>query len=251
MIIQMPSLNDRVLRVLEDVEYRNMRTKSDREAIFRLRYEAYVREGAIAENSERMFYDKDDNAPNVTLVGVYICGKLAGSIRLHDTCSDEKYLPSTSVFPEFLEPEISAGRKIIDPTRFVADYEMSRKFPELPYITLRVPWMSMEHFDAELMLAAVRSEHQAFYRRLWGNEPICAPRPYPKLSKPICLTALRYRDAKQNVLDRLPFFASTNHEREMLFGRNDDLRSLPASHLVYRPSGNSSSEDTCLVKVRG
>lgn len=251
MIIQLPSLNDRVLRVLEDVEYRNMRKESDRNAVFRLRYEAYLREGAISENSEGMFYDKDDNAPNVTLVGVYISGKLAGSIRLHHTCSGENYLPTTSVFPEFLEPEISAGRKIIDPTRFVADYEMSRKFPELPYITLRVPWMSMEYFDAELMLAAVRSEHQAFYRRLWGNEPICAARPYPKLSKPICLTALRYRLAKETVLNRMPFFASTSDERGMLFGPNADLGSSLASDRVNRSSGNLSSEHACLAKVRG
>jgi N-acyl-L-homoserine lactone synthetase len=251
MIIQMPSLNDRVLRVLEDVEYKNMHNESDRNSVFRLRYNAYLREGAIPENSERMFYDKDDNLSNVTLVGIYIYGDLAGSIRLHNTCSDEKYLPSTSVFPEFLQPEISSGRKIVDPTRFVADFEMSRKFPELPYITLRVPWMSMEYFDAELMLAAVRSEHQAFYRRLWGNEPICAPRPYPNLSKPICLTALRYRLAKETVLTRMPFFASTSDEREMLFGPNADLGSSLALDRVNRSSGNLSSEHACLAKVRG
>lgn len=251
MIIQMPSLNDRVSRLLEDVEYRVMHRNSDRNAVFRLRYNAYLKEGAISENAEGLFYDEDDSAPNAVLIGVYVSGVLAGSIRLHVTCANGKYLPSTSVFPEFLEPEISAGRKIVDPTRFVADFEMSRKFPELPYITLRVPWMSMEYFGAELMLAAVRAEHQAFYRRLWGNQPVCPPRPYPKLSKPICLTVLRYRLARENVLERMPFFASTSREREMLFGAQTDRVSSRGPAQAARAPETLSSENACLAKVRG
>lgn len=251
MIIPMPSLNDRVLRTLEDVEYRNMSTESEREAVYKLRYNAYLREGAISEGSERKFYDIDDESSNVIVVGIYINGDLAGSVRLHHTCLDDKYLPTTAVFPEFLEPEISAGRKIVDPTRFVADFEMSRKHPELPYITLRAPWMSMEYFNADLMLAAVRAEHYPFYRRLWGNELICAPRPYPKLNKPICLSALRYRLAKETVLNRMPFFASTKDEREMLFGPNAELGVPVASGHMNRSSGNLSPVNACLAKVRG
>ena len=41
------SLSDRVLALLERVNYRRADTAEEREAIFRLRYEAYLREGAI------------------------------------------------------------------------------------------------------------------------------------------------------------------------------------------------------------
>lgn len=76
-------------------------------------------------------------------------------------------------------PKLVSREVIIDPTRFVADHEISRAVPELPYIALRIPWMAMGHFKAEIMLAAVRQEHQSFYRRLWGNELLAPPRRYP------------------------------------------------------------------------
>jgi hypothetical protein len=41
------SLSDRVLALLERVNYRRADTAEEREAIFRLRYEAYLSEGAI------------------------------------------------------------------------------------------------------------------------------------------------------------------------------------------------------------
>jgi hypothetical protein len=86
-------------------------------------------------------------------------------------------------------------------------------------VTTRLAWLASEYFSTSLLLATVRAEHQAFYRRVFGHRLICEPRHYPSLTKPICLMALDYSMARERVIDRHPFFRSTVFERRMLFGR--------------------------------
>jgi hypothetical protein len=197
---QSTSLVDRVQELLQRVDYRRAETTEERAAIFRLRYQAYLRESAISPNPSGQFTDPVDDRENCWIFGVYVDGKL-------------------DVFSDVLLGDILAGKKVIDPTRFVADRDMSRAFPELPYATLRLPWLALEYFDADYMLAAVRAEHQAFYKKLWGTKLVCEPRPYPNLQKPISLMTLDYRAVRDRVYRRYPFFHSSQFERRMLFER--------------------------------
>jgi len=236
-----PSLRDRIEGLMPRVRYRRAVTAGDREAIFRMRHAAYLREGAIAPRPRGLFFDEVDDAANTVLVAVHVDGRIAGSIRISIATPLLPEIPTAKVFPEFLLPEIAAGRVIVDPTRFVGDREISREIPELPYLTLRVPWLAMEHFGADLMLAAVRPEHQAFYRRLWGNETVCPPRPYPALARPVALTVLDYARARDTVHDRHPYFRSTAAERTAIFG--DEPGSARAGgNLPSRSIGESPIE---------
>jgi len=214
-----PSLADRVMRLLERVDYRHAETPQERDDIFKLRYAAYLREGAIPASPGERFSDSLDDTANAHIFGVYVDGALASSIRLHVAtrqCSD---LPALNVFADLLSPEIAAGRVIVDPTRFVADRGASRRHPELPYVTTRLAWMASEFFGANLLLATVRAEHQAFYRRVFGHRLICEPRHYPSLMKPISLMGLDYQLSRERVPQRYAFFRSTYFERRMLFAR--------------------------------
>ena len=58
-----------------------------------------------------------------------------------------------------------------------------KRFPELPYVTLRLAYMACEYFNADLGLAIVRAEHQAFYRRVFLHETIAEPRLFPGLAQ--------------------------------------------------------------------
>ena len=80
-------------------------------------------------------------------------------------------------------------------------------------------WLASEYFSASLLLATVRVEHQAFYRRVFGHRLICEPRHYPSLTKPISLMALDFPLSRERVMQRYPFFRSTVFERRMLFAR--------------------------------
>jgi hypothetical protein len=213
------SFVDRIDRLLERVDYRRADSIEERSAIFRLRHEAYLREGAIAPRLSGEFTDPFDDDENAWIFGVYIDGELASSIRLNITVPSLRRFPTLEVFPDALSDDVLAGRCFVDPTRFVAARAASRRYPELPYVTVRLPWMASEYFKADYLLAAVRAEHQAFYKRLLGHEVVCAPRPYPNLQKPISLMSLDYRATRERVQARYPFFRSTYFERRMLFER--------------------------------
>jgi hypothetical protein len=218
-VLRPTTLNDRVMELLQRVDYRLATTADEREPIYALRYNAYLREGAISANSSKRFADPVDEQENTWIFGVYIEGLLASSIRLTVTTARSKDIPALHVFSDVLPAEIENGRTMVDPTRFVADRELSRRHPELPYVTLRLPWIAMEHFKADWMFAAVREEHQGFYKRLWGHQILCPPRPYPELDKPISLMTLDYRSVRDEVHRQRPFFRSNYFERRMLFGQ--------------------------------
>ncbi len=86
---------------------------------------------------------------NAWTFGVYIDDELAASLRLHVATKDCPVFPTLAVFPDLLEPELQAGKTIIDPTRLVTDQRLARLYPSLPYITLRLCWMAAMHFEAD------------------------------------------------------------------------------------------------------
>jgi N-acyl amino acid synthase FeeM len=208
---------ERVSQFLSIVEYRRADSDPDREAIYRLRYDAYRREGTISAAPERRLTDSYDEADNALIFGLYVGGELASSIRLTVASDEYPNLPALQVFGDILTGELERGKIIVDPTRFVANHRMSRLYPELPHATVRLAWAATEYFQADLLLATVRTEHQAYYRRMFEHHVICEARPYPMLIKPISLMWTEYPAAREQVLDRYPFFATSMAERRALF----------------------------------
>src|SRR5947209_12930882 len=205
--------------LLDNVDYRLADTPEQREEIYRLRYRAYLREGAIRPSDDQRVTDRFDNMRNSWIFGVYLDGILASSIRISVASPEFPASPSFDVFPDLLEPELEAGKVLVDPTRFVADPGREKRFPELPYVTLRLAYIACGFFNADLGLATVRAEHQAFYRRVFMHKPISSPREYPGLVKPICLMAVDYPALRDKVFERYPYLRSSYFERRMLFQR--------------------------------
>lgn len=213
------SRSQRLTDLLNRVDYKLAESEADKEVIYRLRYRAYRHEGAVQPNSERKISDQFDDAPNSWIIGVYFDGELASSLRISVSSPEHPVSPSVNVFPDLLEAEVAQGKVMVDPTRFVGDPVRENKFPELPYMTLRLAYIACEHFNADIGLASVRAEHQAFYRRVFLHRPISTPRIYPGLTKPICLMAVDYPAMREKVFARYPYFRSSQFERRMLFDR--------------------------------
>ena len=212
-----PSLAERVTHLLGRVECRRVDAPEELEAIYSLRYKAYRREGSIPRNADRRFFDADDAAPNVWIFGIYLDRELISSIRMHVSLPAYPDIPAAHVFGDILGPEIGAGKVIVDPTRFVADHVHARQFLELPYVTTRLVVMAGEYFNADYLLATVRAEHQAFYRRVFGGNVVCEAREYPGLGKPISMMMSPREAVTAYIARRYPFFASTPFERSALF----------------------------------
>src|SRR2546429_6160638 len=69
--------------LLDQVDYRLAETPEEKEEIYRLRYRAYLREGAIQPSSDQRVTDQYDYAPNAWTFGVYFHGELYSSIRVN------------------------------------------------------------------------------------------------------------------------------------------------------------------------
>lgn len=237
-----PTFSERVLDLSDKIDYRQAVTDAERDAIYRLRYEAYIREGTIAPSFGRRLSDRYDDLDNAWIFGVFVEGRLSASIRLNISSPSTPEIPAMGVFSDILEPVVTSGKTVIDPTRFVVDQSVAKQYPELPYLTVRIGWMAGEYFAADMILATVRVEHQAFYKRTFGHELIAEARDYPSLKKPISMMALDYAAMKHRVHHRYPFFRSTAFERRMLFGGADT-----AAAWEVAPAADEASDDAAMV----
>jgi hypothetical protein len=213
--------------LLEQVDYRLAQTPEDKEEIYRLRYRAYLREGAIKESPEQRVTDQYDDLPNAWTFGVYLQGELYSSVRISVLNLEWRRSTSADLFGDILIPMLDQGDVIVDPSRFVADPDKAQRIPELPYVTLRLAYMACEYFNADLGLAIVRPEHQAFYRRVFLHETIAEPRLVAGLLKPCGLMSADFQVLKEKVFERYPMMRSTAFERRMLFARGDERYPSP------------------------
>lgn len=218
------------IELLDQVEYRLAETEVEKEEIYNLRYRAYLNEGAIEPCAERRLADRFDELPNSWTFGIYLGGELTSSVRISVAAPHHSDTPAVDAFPDLLEPELARGKVIVDPNRFVADPVRRTKYPQLPYVTLRLAYVACEHFNADIGTATVRKEHQAFYRRVFLHETIAEPRLVPGLAKPFGLMAADFPALHERVFERYPIMRSTAFERRMLFERAADR--LPASEFV-------------------
>jgi len=79
---------------LEHVDYRLAVTPEEKDKIYRLRYRAYLREGAIVPSASERVTDRYDDAPNTWTFGIYLHGELYSSIRVSVLNSEWRGSPS-------------------------------------------------------------------------------------------------------------------------------------------------------------
>ena len=225
--------------LLDQVDYRLAQTPEEKEEIYNLRYRAYLREGAVKESAGQRVTDQYDDLPNSWTFGVYFRGDLHSSVRISVLTSEWRLSCSAEAFGEILNPRLDRGETIVDPARFVADPDKAKRLPELPYVTLRLAYMACEYFNADIGLAIVRAEHQAFYRRVFLHETIAEPRDFPGLLKPVGLMAADFPALRDKVFERYPMMRSTAFERRMLFERAGE-RHAPTPDAMVSPFERTS-----------
>ena len=204
---------------MESVEHRVAISPGERAAAYRLRYDAYLRNGLLAARADHRLHDQRyDDAPDTWVSLTYVDGELAGTARISFGADCDALLPSLRVYPEVIAPRLALGRSIVEFTRLAAKLEFSQTYPELAYLIMRPAYLAAEHFGADYAVASPRAEHMAFYRRVFGGEQWCAPRPYPGLTALFGCMGADFRAAQAGVEARYPFFRSPPAEREALFG---------------------------------
>jgi len=217
--------------VLSRLDYRLIETPEEKDSVYLMRYRAYLHAGLISPSESQRIIDIYDDAPNAWIFGIYVDGELCGSFRLHVLTSESRMSYTTELFGDVLHPRLDRGEVFVDPARFAADPETGHRFPELPYLTVRLGYMACDHFNADTGLSMVRTDHQAFYRRVFLSEPIAGPRPFPGWNTmKVALMASDFRKVREKILTRFPIMRSSAFERRMLFQRQTDL--LPTRERV-------------------
>lgn len=215
-----PQLNVRGAGLFDRVDYRLIETPEEKDLIYLMRYRAYLHGGLISPSETLRVTDRYDDSPNVWLFGIFVDGELCGSFRLHVLTSEWRDSYTTQLFGDILHERLDRGEVFIDPARFTADPEKARRFPELPYLTVRLAYMACDYFNADTGLAMVRTDHQAFYRRVLLSETISEPRPFPGWdTRQVILMASDFPKVREKILTRFPIMRSNAFERRMLFER--------------------------------
>jgi len=223
------SLSVRGGALFDRVDYRLIETPEDKDRLYAMRYRAYLHGGLILPSESQRVSDRYDDAPNAWTFGIYVDGELCSSLRLHVLTSEWRMSYSTELFGDILHPRLDQGEVFIDPARFVADPEKAQRFPELPYLTVRLVFLACEYFNADTGLAMVRPDHQPFYRRVFLSELIGEPRAFPGWhTMKTSLMASDFRNVREKILARFPIMRSSAFERRTLFQRNVERYSLPA-----------------------
>lgn len=207
-----------IFSALERTEYRRCESGEDLEDIYRLRYKAYRRTDMVGDISEGQIHDALDEQENCHRFGVYIDGVLVSTLRLHLVTAEHSRSPSTIVYPDILMPRLEAGETFIDPSRFAADPDWTKTYPQIPYITLRLAGMACMHFATPYCLSTIRPDHRGFYRRIYHSEQIGELRDYPGLNYQVVLYQADVNAIRTRSFARFPFFRSTPMEQRLMFG---------------------------------
>jgi hypothetical protein len=211
--------SERLLRFLERIEHRVARSVFDREAVFRLRYQAYLRNGLMTERADGQLYDaKYDDAERAWVTMTLVDGELAGTTRINVADGDYSGLPAVHVYPDVMTVRLIGRPVVVEFTRLAARLELSSAYPELAYMIMRPAYLAAEYFDADLAVASPRAEHMAFYRRVFNGVVWCEPRGYPGLTAKFACMGADFRANRQAIEARYPFYRSSAAEREALFG---------------------------------
>jgi hypothetical protein len=213
---------DRVAKLLERVEYRRADTVEEKERIFRMRHQAYTANDSIAPRPSGLFRDAYDDAPNAWLIGVFIDGDLAGSIRIHVSAAVDAPMPDMKGYSDVLEPLLAKGQCILNATRHVNRIEYSRHHPEMPLVTMRTCFVAEQYFGVDYIVGSSRAENQGAFKRMLRLSPWTTPRSHPDLAGSWALMGYDCHALRVDTFNRYPFYSYTPEEQRTLFSRSSN-----------------------------
>jgi hypothetical protein len=205
--------------LLERIAYRHISASDQRDALFRMRYRAYLEAGLIDPSADGRVFDHYEDAPDTWTFGIDLDGELCASIRLHVLSMHARSGYTPAIYGDVLDPLLDRGQVFVDASRFVVDPRHSTRHPDLALLTLRLAYVACDHFAADTGIAMIREDHEAFYRRFFRHEKIAGPRPFPGWpTRKNVLMFSDFRGRREAVMARFPVMESTASERCRLFG---------------------------------
>lgn len=227
--------SDKLMQLLDRVEYRRVEAGEDMEEVARIRYKAY-KAGSVMQLGDEspLLIDEADFDSHAYVFGIYYEERLISTVRLHHVTPEHRVTSSGKVFPNEINAFLDAGMTLIDPVRLAADPEVWSEMPAIPYLTLRLATMATDYFQADRCLQMVKPAHAAFYKRVFDADFVASPKSnHGKFIIDLMLLATRVKEVLPSLYVRFPFFKSEPFERRMLFERGEEMQFSP---LTVRPT---------------
>lgn len=234
------SFSQKLLNVLDHIEYRRIEDQEDFEAIARLRFKAYKARDVLPVSAVNMLEAVDFDS-QAYVFGIYYYEELISTLRVHHVTPDHRVCQSSGIFPDAVNAFLDAGMSLIDPARFAADPDVVGELPSISYLTLRPSIMAAIYFDADRVLQHIRPAHAAFYRRVFQADTIVPPTMTDTYGFELTLLASRPREVRPKLMQRYPFFDSQPYERRMMFDRSPPSGMPPLTILPTARSAQASS----------
>lgn len=236
-VLSTSNFSNKLLDVLDHIEYRRIESQEDFEAIARLRYKAYKARGVLPVSAVSMLEEVDFD-PQAYVFGVYYYEELISTLRVHHVTPDHRVCQSSGIFPDAVNAFLDAGMTLIDPARFAADPDVVGELPSISYLTLRPSIMGAIYFDTDRVLQHIRPAHAAFYRRVFRADTVVPPTMTGTYGFELTLLASRPREVRPKLMERYPFFDSQPYERRLMFDRTpvrgvSPLTILPTARFAY------------------
>ncbi len=233
-------LIERLLRTLDDIEYRRVATGEELEAVIRLRERAY-RSHNVYVRTDQPMTDPQDLDPRFFTFGVYWREQLLSTLRLHIVTSDNPVCNSRDYYPDVLNPLIDQGLSFMDPTRFAIEPGADQDVPGLPLITLRLGFVAAKHFEADYCLSMIKETHTAFYRKVFRSTQMTPFLSFGAVHARYALFSSP-KSMEDPICMRYPIFRSLRKERELLFdvprhGQPRVLNVKPTARLATDTAG--------------
>lgn len=148
----------------QEIMVRKAAGQDELKAVFRLRYDSYLRKGCISPNPDGIMFDEWDELPITTHFVAMERDQIVGAVRL--IMDSAKGLPMERVFPEAVGQLRKQSRKVAEAsTLVVADvqFDSSRR---LWVILCKALWEEAEARRIDDLCVAVTQNHLGFYKRL-------------------------------------------------------------------------------------
>ncbi|MCJ8521346.1 hypothetical protein ABID21_004379 [Pseudorhizobium tarimense] len=218
-ILSEGTFSQKLLNVLDHIEYRRIEDQEDFEAIAALRYKAYKARDVLPVSAVSMLEEVDFDR-QAYVFGVYYYEELISTLRVHHVTPDHRVCQSSGIFPEAVNAFLDAGMTLIDPARFAADPDVVSELPSISYLTLRPSIMAAIYFDTDRVLQHIRPAHAAFYRRVFNADTVVPPTMTETYGFELTLLASRPREVRPKLMKRYAFFDSESYERRLMFDRS-------------------------------
>jgi len=194
-----------------------------RDEVYCLRYRAYRKEEAIEPNEAEAFEDEYDHQPNHILWALTYEERVIGSIRTTWFNPDEPYkIPEMQAYCDAISCAVPGGARILSGNRLVTDPDLASVSSRLVLILLR-HYMVVARNKADWAIAAARTNHLAFYRRVLHLEKVSEGRTYPGLLCPMHLMACDFHKNIPEVIVKTPLLKPKGYEKIFLDPNYEDV----------------------------